>query len=144
MAQFPTPRQVMQHPTFRQFIKFGLVGVLNTLTNTLVYLAGTRGLKFTPLSANAVAFVVAVTLSFTLNRRWTFRSTDVDIRQQYVKFMIVSLFGFGWAELIIYVGHYVLGWHDLVAYAASVILVLFWNFFFNKFWTFRKSAPQLA
>ena len=136
--------KVKNAPTFRQFVKFGLVGLVNTAAHTTVYLLMSRVFSLPPLGANAFAFLVAVTVSFTFNRRWTFRSQDAKVQKQYTKFFMVSLAGFGWSELLLYFFHHQLGWHDLVALGASIVIVLFWNFTLNKFWTFRGVHSPLV
>ena len=56
-----------------QFLRFGIVGVLNTATSYLVIrgLAGAAGLPV----ASAVGYAAGVVQSFLLNRFWTFRTT---------------------------------------------------------------------
>ena len=131
---------VKERPVVRQFVKFALVGVINTLTSTSVYLLATRSFGWHPLSANALAFVVAVTVSYVLNKRWTFRDPRRDYHRQYVQFFTVSTIGFSLSEGIIWLVHSVMGIHDLVAFGTAVVIVLFWNFTANRLWTFRRSG----
>jgi putative flippase GtrA len=62
--------EVNQSGTLARFL---LVGVMNTLTTlSLIFLAkGWMGLG--DAAANALGYAVGLTLSFILNRRWTFR-----------------------------------------------------------------------
>src|SRR3972149_1639570 len=77
--------------TFKQFIKFSMIGVVNTAVDFCVYvlLARIAGMYF--LVANFFAVLIAMTLSFFLNRRWTFRNTDPRIKRQYLKFVMVNI-----------------------------------------------------
>ncbi len=127
---------IHRRPGLRQFIKFAMVGVINTLTSVSFYLLLTRWVGWDPLIANAGAFVVAVTVSFILNKSWTFRDQHRAYARQYAKFFTVNLIGLGLSESIIYLLHHQLGLHDLVAFFMAVTIVVFWNFFANKFWTF--------
>lgn len=133
---FRSPRQGLAIPVVRQFIKFSMVGVVNTATSFSVYGALTRLAGFDPLVANALSFVAAVTVSFTLNKRWTFRDTSRQYRRQYSMFLGVSFGGLVLSESIILLLHTVGGLHDLVAFAAAVVVVMFWNFGGNRRWTF--------
>lgn len=132
---------VQRHAWLRQFVKFGLVGVINTITSASVYLAATRLADIHPLVANAMAFVVAVTVSFILNKRWTFRNIDTAYTRQYSQFFLVSAAGFGWSEILIWFIHVRLGYSDLLAFGLAVLIVMFWNFGMNRAWTFRNRLP---
>lgn len=141
----PVFERVRQHPVIatrpglRQFVKFSLVGGVNTATSTAVYLSLTRLVDISPLVANALAFIVAVTISFIFNKRWTFRDVGRDHARQYSKFFFISGLGLGWSELIIWWLHHLLGWPDLVAFFTAVVVVVGWNFTLNRWWTFRPT-----
>ncbi|MBI4089780.1 MAG: GtrA family protein [Candidatus Kerfeldbacteria bacterium] len=137
-----SPRSGLQLPVVRQFIKFSMVGVVNTLTSSSVYLVATRPLGLDPLVGNAIAFAAAVTVSFSLNKLWTFRDRSRALRRQYSLFFLISGVGFLCSETIIFVLHTWLGFHDLLAFGTAVVVVLFWNFGANRAWTFGQ--PTVA
>src|SRR5438105_14935645 len=56
-----------------QFVKFGIVGVSNTLLTFAVYTVLLKGFGVWYLAASAIGFGVGTVNSFLLNRRWTFR-----------------------------------------------------------------------
>ena len=127
-------------PLVRQMIKFGLVGVLNTTIDFSVYFLLTR---FTPffadhrIAANTIAFVVAVSNSFFLNKHWTFREKTQTAVAQYPKFFFVSFGGLLLTQGIFFALHTIAGLHDLWAKMIAVIVVMCWNFAVNKMWTFK-------
>lgn len=131
---------VAERPVLRQFFKFGMVGVVNTLTSATVYILLTRLVSVTPLVANALAFVIAVSVSFLLNKNWTFRDQQRAYAKQYSRFFLISLVGLGLSEMIIFVMHTRFGIHDLASFFTAVLLVMFWNFFANRWWTFRPAS----
>lgn len=55
----------------KQFIKFGFVGVSNTLINWCVFLVLVN-LGFYYISANVIAYLVATANSFLWNSKWVF------------------------------------------------------------------------
>ena len=59
--------------TRRQLPKFLFVGLANTLVALLVIFTAKAGLEMGDASANALGYAVGMILSFTLNKRWTFR-----------------------------------------------------------------------
>ncbi len=133
-----SPRQGLEIRVVRQFAKFSLVGTVNTVTSLTVYLLATRLAQLDPLVANALAFIVAVSISFLLNKHWTFRDRARKYVSQYVQFFSVSIIGFGISETVLFVLHKLLGLHDLLAYLVAVAGGLFWNFSVNRAWTFSS------
>ncbi len=140
--QFRHHPLVQSRPAVKQFVKFSLVGVVNTATSVSVYLVMSRPAGLDPLIANAIAFMLAVTVSYNLNKRWTFRDQQRAFVRQYSRFFLISLIGLGLSEVIIYAVHRALGVHDLIAFFTAVGVVMFWNFLANKFWTFREVASH--
>jgi len=82
-----------------QFIKFLCVGLINTgvdfgVLNLLMFLFGiTKGIGYSFFKA--ISFIVAVTNSYFLNKRWTFRKGGKMEKEEFAKFIIVSLIAFG-------------------------------------------------
>src|ERR1700730_14514548 len=56
-----------------QFVKFGIVGVSNTLLTFAVYTLLLKVFDVWYLAASAIGFALGATNGFLLNRRWTFR-----------------------------------------------------------------------
>jgi len=55
------------------FVRFLLVGILNTITGLSIIYACKWFLEFGDVSANMCGYAVGLTVSFMLNSRWTFR-----------------------------------------------------------------------
>lgn len=130
-------RNVSERPMIRQFVKFSIVGVSNTVVDFGTYVALTRLGKVHFIGANVVAFLLAATWSYIWNRKWTFRSADARIRQQYVKFLIVAGVGLGLTTGILYALVTYVGMMDIPAKVIAIGVVLIWNFLINRLWTFR-------
>ena len=121
-------------------IKFAMIGGVNFLIDFTVYVSLTRFSDFWRehyLMANIIAFAVAVTFSFFMNKRWTFKYKGDKVHKRYVQFFIVCFIGLGWTELLLYFGIDFLGWFDIYVKLLAAVAVFFWNFGINKLWTFR-------
>ncbi len=132
-------KSFLKFPSFRQFIKFSLVGILNTLIDFLIYFALTRVFPWfleNYLLANAIAFIVAATNSFYLNKRWTFNN-KAKATFQYIKFLAVSVFTLALVEISLYFLVTQLGIFDIYAKIIVLILSVISNFFLNKFLVFK-------
>ena len=101
--------------------------------------------------ANTISFTLAVISNFTLNRYWTYpESRSKRKRVQLPQFTLVSVIGLAINNLIlalttplfdqllsllpisIGLGGYI------PAKMLATIVVLFWNFFVNRYWTFSN------
>ena len=125
----------------KQFIKFVIVGSVNTAIDFFIYFSLTRGTDFFEqhlLSANIIAFSIAATNSFFWNKKWTFRDQGKNYHVQYSKFLIVSIGGLILSQGIFVIGVHYLKISDIITKLAAVAIVTFWNFALNKWWTFKK------
>lgn len=139
--QIPNIR-LLQSEIIRQFVKFCLVGVLNTLIDFGVYLFFSRLIGLYFLLANFISVIVAMTFSFFLNKYWTFANREKKIKSQYLKFALVNLVYFLLYNLIFFSLVNYLHVYDLLAKVGAIIIGLFWNFLANKFWTFSTTTPS--
>lgn len=126
-----------RYPVTKQFVKFSLVGSSNTVIDVIVYFFLTRFVDFYYILAAFISFIVAVTWSFFLNRRWTFRHSGRDMTNQYIKFFTVNTFVMVMNLSSLFVLVDVFGFYDLVAKLCAAIVLALVNFSLNKFWTFR-------
>lgn len=127
----------LKYPALKQFTKFCLVGFSNTAIDFLVYLFLTRLFLIYFVLANACSFLLAVTWSFVFNKYWTFRNGEKKIKKQYLQFLFINIFGLILNTLFLYVLVTYLNFYDILAKIIAVIIILFWNFFANRYWTFH-------
>lgn len=130
----------------RQFVKFCVVGVLNTAVDFGMYYVLSRGylgFHFHYLIANVIAFLVAVTNSFALNKRWTFGSRNEKNALQFTKFVSVNLVSLAMYEALLALFVEFGGFADIAGKALGYGLVLMWNFSAYKYWTFRERPSIL-
>jgi len=140
--------------TVFQFLKCGVVGILNTavdfaVLNALMYITGiTSGSKYTLFTG--VAFCFAVTNSFIWNKNWTFKSktkNSEELFKQICVFVLISAV----AGLVIKTStaNFVVNimgpqwgiksalWAN-IGNASAVFLTVVWNFIGYKFIVFKK------
>jgi putative flippase GtrA len=128
----------------RQFVKFAVVGGTGTLVNLVVFqllvfiwehATHTHAGVFEQVAVG-IAFCVAVTSNFLLNRFWTFRHRGRIVRN-FSRFFLVSLVGLGLNELMFTLLHNVAGVHRLFALLLAILVVTPFNFVGSKWWAFR-------
>jgi len=141
-----------------QFVKFALVGVTNTAVDWVVFFL----LKATLIDPDvqmeknigkAVSFFVAMLNSYLWNTIWTFKkeyqnvTSGVDAKKQkgavFLKFALASIVGWG-INVFFYnlvstkVSYLLFGEVDTLALVVASGSAIVWNFFSNKFWTYKK------
>jgi len=125
------------HQVLKQFIKFSLVGALNTIVDFVTYLFFTRVLFWYYLLAAFLAFSLAATSSFLFNRYWTFKLENKFTATEYAKFILVAAGGLLLTILFLYILVDIFFWYDLWAKLVIVVIVVNYNFWMQKFWTFK-------
>ena len=132
--------KIIKNKHVRQFVKYGIVGVMNTMIDFSVYYFFTRYAGFHFLAANFCSWVTAVMVSFLANKFWTFRSYDTAVlARQSARFIIVAIISLVVSQSLLYTFVRIVGIRDLIAKVLTIGIVVFWNFFMNKFWTFRQT-----
>ena len=139
----------------RRFAKFSIVGAIGFLIDTgaLNIMIGLLGMSTSVLRlvSKTISFTLALTSNFFWNRYWIYpESRSKSIRVQAIQFSVVNIIGLVLNLLIFgsvssaliptfqnYYGSQIgliLGTN--AGQVAAVAVVLFWNFFANRYWTY--------
>lgn len=129
------------YSTLIQFIKFGIVGISNTLISYCTYAVLVwLGVDF--LLSNLIGFVVSVLNSFYWNSRYVFDLNNADTKQK-LKALIKTFISYAGTGLVLSSAMLIL-WIDIVQlskYIAPIINLIITvpvNFVVNKVWAFKK------
>lgn len=142
--------------------RFAAVGLMGAVVDFGTFNLLTGIFKTPAVTASVLSFLAAVLSNFTWNRFWTYPdSRSKRISVQLTEFAIISLIGlairtplFAFLEgrlQNLFISLHIrypgalspqfLG-HNL-ALAIAVVVVMFWNFFINRFWTY-SDVPSLS
>ena len=123
--------------TVRQAIKYGIVGVSNTLITALVIWVMMKGLHCSDVLSNVVGYIAGVVNSFIWNKQWTFQ-IQVSWVKSAVRFGLV----FGICYFLQLGCLFLLNaWLPIDPYYNQLIAMVFYtviNFIFNKVYTFKE------
>jgi len=143
-----------------RFIKFAIVGVIGMVVdfgvlNTMKLIFEGVGLgegwnigletrEIQLIVANTISFSVAVLSNFTWNRLWTFpESRERPLGSQLVQYAVVNVIGWGINTLLLVILDQAVFQHFVsqrlsynLAKAIAIGVVLFWNYFVNRIWTY--------
>jgi len=139
----------------KRFVRFGIVGVIGSVIDFGFLNLFTIVFKMPYVLSSVFSFSLAVINNFILNRLWTFSASRKDpLLGQLIQFGIVSVVGLlirtpllAWLEKVLIplagklvpnlltptiVGHN-------VGLAIGIGVVMLWNYFANRFWTFKNT-----
>lgn len=138
-----------------RFLRFAMVGLIGAVVDfgTANLLTGVFQMDF--VWASIISFAAAVVSNFLWNRYWTYPdSRSKAISRQLVQFTVISLIGLAIRTPIVklleepivntfanilpkgfFLSPRFLGHNAILAIA--VVVVMMWNFFANRYWTYN-------
>ena len=147
---------IIHNPVERtRFIKFTLVGFIGAIVDFGVFNLLSTFLHVNAILASVISFCMAIMSNFIWHRYWTYAdSRSKPLHQQIGQFVTVHVIGlvirtpiFAFLEFVLIAQfqtmHFsiysldatILG-HNL-ALAVAVGVVMLWNFFANRYWTYN-------
>ncbi|TMK42211.1 MAG: GtrA family protein [Actinobacteria bacterium] len=133
----------LRSPVAVQFIKYGLVGALNTgLTIGLYALLLAAGVWY--VLAYVLAYAVGIVNGYLMNRAWTFVAERTHFATA-VRYFAVQGGGLALSTGVVYLAVDVGGLSKILGQIVAIAAAVITTFFANRWWTFaarhhRRSA----
>lgn len=132
-----------------RFIRFGIVGTSGFLIDFSITALLYEAFAISIIIATGVGFCFGATSNYILNRAWTWKSKDPNVKAEFVKFFAVALIGLAIHYVVLLscmsmfslhftIGDFVIN-NDWVSKLIATGIVLIWNFLANNFYTFRST-----
>lgn len=128
----------------RETIAYGIAGVLTTIINFISY-EGLYRLGIPNLTANAMAWVIAVTFAYIVNKRNVFVSKSNTVKDEFIKvskFFGARLVSLGVEQLGMYIFTERFEYNRLLVKAALAIIVIILNYIFSKIFIFNNKQEE--
>jgi len=128
---------MIHHKSLVQFIKFGIVGVSNTLLTAIIIWFLLKEFHCSDYLSNFTGYIIGLLNSFIWNRKWTFESKtklSVTAFKFIVTFVISYLFQLGNLYLLL---HFTLI-DPYYCQILSIVVYTLINFILNKYYTFKN------
>lgn len=136
-------------PSLIQFIKFGIVGVSNTIVNYVIYLLSLHVLevwrgeqRFDYLIAQIIAFLLSVLWSFFWNYKYVFaqkeKSLGEIVKQLMKAYISYSVTGVFLNSILLFVEIDVFEMSKVLAPVINIFISVPINFLMNKYFTFGQ------
>ena len=121
-----------------QFFWYIVAGGIATAVHYAVLIALVELLTIDPAPSAAFGTLCGAVVSYVLNRRMTFVSSNAGHVQALPRFMAIALLGALLNGLLVWLGVQQFGWHYLLAQALATVLVMGLTFRLNRLWTFAQ------
>jgi putative flippase GtrA len=128
----------------RETISYTVAGVLTTIVNFATY-EGLYIMGIPNLTANAIAWLVAVTFAYVVNKINVFESKShslTDELAKITKFFGARLVTLGIEQLGMYIFIDRLGFQHLLVKAAIAVIVIILNYVFSKLYIFNTKQDH--
>ncbi|MDU3724375.1 MAG: GtrA family protein [Clostridium celatum] len=122
---------------FFNFIKFAIVGVLNTLLNWIIFFV-LSGMGVYYIVANVIAYTVATAHSYFWNSIWVFKYTEGSKAKASIKFIILNIVGLILNTSILFLLVDLFNINKFISLILTTGIVMIINYIFNKIWVFKK------
>lgn len=140
LSKFGVRVNESQWDNFMQFVKFGIVGLSNTLIAYLVYLIALL-CDFHYLIGSVLGFIISVLNSFYWNNKYVFK--DIDGEKRFVlktllkTFMAYAFTGLFLGNILLVIWVDVIHIPEIVAPIINLLTTIPLNFIINKLWAFK-------
>ena len=138
-------KKLLENPLFQklwQFIKFGFVGLSNTIISLGVYEVCVHFLHLHYLAANAIGLVISVVNAYYWNNRCVFGDGTKKTFAEHFRTYLKSLTAYGGTfvldSLLLMLWVEVIGVPEAIAPILNLMITIPLNFLVNKYWTFGK------
>ncbi|MBU1164117.1 GtrA family protein [Patescibacteria group bacterium] len=139
----------MLKQNLKQFLYFTVVGASIAVVDFGLTFLLKDVFEINQYLSNTVALTTAIFSKFFLHRYWVFKeaadSNKSKEHTKFIKFLLVNATGVLINNLVIYLLSSVQLFDQYWFYVSKIIataVVLLWNFFVNKFWTFKPHKHE--
>lgn len=122
----------------KQFVKYGLVGVMNTGITWLAMLVLMNLFHVSHMIANPIGYILGLINSFIMNKSWTFKSTGPVKKESYMFFAVFIVCFFIQYLLSNILLIETLGIEKNIAQLPGMVVYTVLGYFGNKLLTFKK------
>ena len=126
---------------FRTLVLYGVIGCCSSALDFLLYSFFVQLLSWHYIVSNCISVLAGITTSFVLNRAYNFKVKD-KTKRRFAIFLCVGLCGMILSNAILYYCIDMMLMNKIVSKILSIVLVVFIQFLFNKYVTFKPSIKH--
>lgn len=125
-----------------RFCKYSSVGVSTFLFDLVLLYALVEFFQVQYLIATGAAFIIAITINYSLSRCFVFSETVRPIRSGYIIFLLIAGMGLVWVTGLMYLFVGVFGAPLLISRVIVAGIVGMWNYLMNLYLNFKVAGSK--
>lgn len=125
-----------------QFVKFSLIGCINTVISLGTYYTLTVMFHVYYQYANLAGFLLGTLNGYILNKCWTFRSKSISNLKSAVKFYFSYLMTYTLSVLLLRIEIEYFEISSAIAPILNICITLPINYLLSKIWVFRENGEH--
>lgn len=129
--------QILTSTGFIHFIKFNIVGIINTIFGYSIVFGTMYFLNFDAKISNALGYILGVLLSYYLNRKYTFKS-EARVKNEILKFFGVFIIAYTFNFLTLVLSIEYLHINEYISQVISAVVYTVTFFILSKFFVFKS------
>ena len=134
----------MNFKNLKQFVLYGIFGVLTTVINIVVYWL-IRKFDVAIVTSTAIAWLVAVFFAYFTNRKYVFESHNTSLIAVFFEavYFFACRIATGLFDVaFMYIFADLLGFNEVITKAVSNIIVIILNYIASKFFIFKEGKKS--
>ena len=124
--------------TIHKFLKFSIVGFVNTAGSYLIFFILLEIMNVGYLLSSILSYIVSIFISYIGNKYWTFKIRKTMWHIELTKFLILNFVGLAINSAIMVFLVEVFKLHPLIAQVIAMSIVIFYNFLGSHYWVFKE------
>ena len=121
---------------FSHIVLYGIIGTFSSGLDFCIYTILVQILGLQYLFSNCISVLIGISTSFILNRNYNFKVKD-NTKRRFAIFLSVGLCGLLMSNVLLYFCIEVAEFSKLLSKLLSIVLVVFFQFLINKYFTFK-------
>lgn len=121
----------------KQFLKYFTVGVFNTVFGYCIIFGCMYMLSLSPEASNVIGYVTGLTVSYVLNRNYTFESKQKP-SQEIWRFIAVFIVAYALNFLVLILLIHQFNFHEGLSQLVAGVFYVVSSFVMNKYYAFKK------
>ena len=134
--------ETINNKALQRFLKYALCGGSTFLFDLLLLTLFMGTFKWSPAFSAGLGFLIAVSINYTLSRRFVFKGTLRSIHAGYIGFLVIAGTGLVFITAGMYFLVEVLGWNYLISRVLIAFFTGTWNYLLNLYVNFRVAGKH--
>ncbi len=133
----------MDWSKIKELFFYGVFGVLTTVLNLFVFFVFRDKLRLPLITANTIAWIIAVVFAFVTNKLFVFNSKSWEPAvwvKELVEFFSSRIFTFIVETVLLFLSVKVCHLNEKLCKVAITVLVIILNYVLSKLWVFKKKT----